>query len=621
MSHRNLRQVSLGLRHTMTSSGPRIQRAQPALNKYFSPIKAQRNPSWPEMPTVLSTDNKVVGLFAVFPLNTGGLNNYCAMSASATSGYSVDWGDGTNTNHGSGTGAYHEYDYNSASLANTNAPVTFSGNNTVNRTNHGYVDGQIVRFYNVVNGGSITEAADYFVVNAQTDTFQITQTRFGTALTFNGTGSATLLPYKIAVVTITAQSSGNILAWSCNLRHTSAGTSTYTDGWLELAISMPLASGSASTILGIGGLTNNVYHSFLEIVNLVNVVGMTSYSYLFQNCFGLRRAYCGYDSSAMTFCNYTFNQCYNLEEAPNWNTSNSTQMNSCFQSCKALVKAPDWNLSSMTSVSNAFSGCTALQYLPAYKFPACTVFDYFLQNCSALMEVPRIDMPAANSAQAMYYGCSSLKYIPDFTTSSALNTLYQMFYNCYALITAPRLSVTSGVTNAQQLYTNCYALKNVPWHDFSNVTTGFSMFQNCNAIETLPKYNLAKITNMQTFCQNCYCLKEFPDMNTLLNISWASAFAGCYTLRKVYPNSQASVTSSAAYSSMFSTCYGLESMLMPLKYTFTISSCHMSPKGLDDMYTALPTVSAQTVTVTSNYGTATDTPSIATAKGWTVSGT
>jgi hypothetical protein len=41
---------------------------------------------------------------------------------------------------------------------------------------------------------------------------------------------------------------------------------------------------------------------------------------------------------------------------------------------------------------------------------------------------------------------------------------------------------------------------------------------------------------------------------------------------------------------------------------------------LDEIYTNLPTVTSKTITVSGNWGTAGDTPTIATAKGWTVTG-
>jgi hypothetical protein len=71
-------------------------------------------------------------------------------------------------------------------------------------------------------------------------------------------------------------------------------------------------------------------------------------------------------------------------------------------------------------------------------------------------------------------------------------------------------------------------------------------------------------------------------------------------------------------SSMFSTCPSLASLLFPASITFTVASCKLSPAALDALYTSLPTVTGKTITVTGNYGTSGHTPSIATAKGWTV---
>jgi hypothetical protein len=53
-------------------------------------------------------------------------------------------------------------------------------------------------------------------------------------------------------------------------------------------------------------------------------------------------------------------------------------------------------------------------------------------------------------------------------------------------------------------------------------------------------------------------------------------------------------------------------------FTFSIANCKLSGTALNEIYTNLPTVSGQTITVTGNYGTATHDPTIATAKGWTV---
>ena len=56
------------------------------------------------------------------------------------------------------------------------------------------------------------------------------------------------------------------------------------------------------------------------------------------------------------------------------------------------------------------------------------------------------------------------------------------------------------------------------------------------------------------------------------------------------------------------------------KYTFSVANCKLGATELNEIYTNLPTVTGQTITVSGNYGTATDDPTIATAKGWTVTG-
>ena len=46
----------------------------------------------------------------------------------------------------------------------------------------------------------------------------------------------------------------------------------------------------------------------------------------------------------------------------------------------------------------------------------------------------------------------------------------------------------------------------------------------------------------------------------------------------------------------------------------------LSASALNEIYTNLPTKTGQSLTVTGNWGTSGDDPTIATAKGWTVTG-
>jgi hypothetical protein len=72
---------------------------------------------------------------------------------------------------------------------------------------------------------------------------------------------------------------------------------------------------------------------------------------------------------------------------------------------------------------------------------------------------------------------------------------------------------------------------------------------------------------------------------------------------------------------MFSGCISLARIeASGIRFSFSVASCKLSATALNEIYTNLPTVVSQTITVTGNYGVASDDPTIATAKGWTVTG-
>jgi surface protein len=95
-------------------------------------------------------------------------------------------------------------------------------------------------------------------------------------------------------------------------------------------------------------------------------------------------------------------------------------------------------------------------------------------------------------------------------------------------------------------------------------------------------------------------------------------FNGCNSLTSVPLFDTSSVTN---FANMFANCNSLARIeAKDFNFTFSVASCKLSAAALDEIYTNLPTVTGQTITVTGNYGIAGDDPTIATAKGWTVTG-
>ena len=96
-------------------------------------------------------------------------------------------------------------------------------------------------------------------------------------------------------------------------------------------------------------------------------------------------------------------------------------------------------------------------------------------------------------------------------------------------------------------------------------------------------------------------------------------FSGCNNLIEVGSIPCTSVTT---ISNTFLNCVSLKRMgITNINATFSVGNCALDSNALNEIYTNVSATGAgKTITVTGNWGTANDNPSIATAKGWAVSG-
>jgi hypothetical protein len=98
-------------------------------------------------------------------------------------------------------------------------------------------------------------------------------------------------------------------------------------------------------------------------------------------------------------------------------------------------------------------------------------------------------------------------------------------------------------------------------------------------------------------------------------------FGSCVSLTSVPALVTTAVINSSNLGNIFASCFSLSRIeAKDFRFTFSVANCNLSSTALDEIYTNLPTVSGQTITVSGNYGTDGDDPTIATAKGWTVTG-
>lgn len=570
-----------------------------------------RHPAWATLPTITSSDSKVAGLHAVWPES-----NFLALTCAGN--YTVDWGDGNVENFSSGVTAYHQYDYTNAALANTNGPVTFTdAGDLVNRTAHGFSNGQRVAFFNIATTTGIAEGVTYYVINASANSFQIATSPGGSAVALTNDGSGTLLPYKQAVVVITPNG-GTLTQVNLNVKHNQTGLQKYCSGWLELLIGGKDFNTTGITIGSTSG-TNNLNYYQLQKVSAVSFGSQVNLTYMLNDCRALRTVDFGDSTANVTSMSYMFYYCTTLLVVPPFNMSSVDVLGSMFQYCFALVAAGPFHIPSATSAYQMFSGCNALTTVSLSGTSSLTDASYMFQNCAALVAAPFFDTSHVTLMASMFSNCPSLTTVPLYNTAS-VTSMNSIFGSCGSLETVPLFN-TGSVTDMSSMFAYCNTLAAVPLFDTSHVTSMSSMFSNCGSLLGVPLFNTALVTSMVSMFANCYNLVTVPPFSTSGVTSMNGMFSGCSALTSVPAMSAAGATASTSYNTMFSGCSNLSSIKMTgFKYTFSIFGCKLSGAALDALYTNLASVSAQTITVTNNWGTATDTPSIATAKGWTVTG-
>ena len=538
-----------------------------------------RNPSWPTLTEPAATDQKLVGLYAVF--EDVGDSNVAAIDFNST--YTINWGDGTSNVSVIGHQT-HVYSFSNANLYDATVTLTDS-TDTITRNNHGYSNADEMYFYRIQTTTGLVEGRLYYVINATQNTFQVSESIGGSAVTLANDGSASLFPYKIATIVAEADAGSTVTRIELN-KNTGAFNYTSVTNWLDLVVAAPNC-----TSYNHGNNVN--IPRFMEIFKITSLAGTvtdlsilndtpnvreceiplftytgTSLQYRHRNCYNLRVAPY-YDTSSVTDFRTWFSGCNSLERISLYDTSSATLTDSMFQGCSSLKTIPQMDFQNVTSMGNMFNACFALESLPEFNMSSCASALNLFNNCANLREVPALDVSSVTNAQAMFTGCNSLQYLPPLDFSSA-TTLVSTFQSCSSLRTLT-LTTSSALTNCSNMFNGCPSMTYLPVFDTSAVTNISSMFRTCSSLTEIPDFDFSSVTTVDS-----------------------TTFTSNRSLRRI--------------------------RMTGLGVSFSVANCSLSSDALNEIYTNLPTVTSKTITVSGNYGVSGDDPTIATAKGWTVSG-
>jgi len=226
----------------------------------------------------------------------------------------------------------------------------------------------------------------------------------------------------------------------------------------------------------------------------------------------------------------------------------------------------------IASMISTFTTMVNLQMLEITHSELLTTFNNTCLNCTSLKEVSYINTAKVTNSASAFQGCSALMKIPlfDFSLNLAMTST---FNGCKSLKAIPILifPVTGSVVTTN-MFTDCSSLEHVPQINFSRVVTATSMFTGCTSVKTMGVLNLGALVSAGAF--------------TMFGIGYS-------------------------LSSIKVEAYNAVGGLM-------LNYCNLGVQALTDLLISLPTVSAKSITISSNPGYALVDKTIATLKGWTV---
>lgn len=119
-----------------------------------------------------------------------------------------------------------------------------------------------------------------------------------------------------------------------------------------------------------------------------------------------------------------FLNCSSLQQLPNLDTSNITNMDSMFYNCSSLRKIPNLDTSKVTNMFGMFSGCSNLKQIPNLETNNVNIMNYMFYNCNNLKQLPNLDTTNVSTMDYMFYCCYGLRYVKKMNMSNVVSMSY-----------------------------------------------------------------------------------------------------------------------------------------------------------------------------------------------------
>jgi hypothetical protein len=614
-----------------------------------------RPSEWISLPSITAGEQKFAGVFAVYNHDS----NFVAFTVAGN--YTVDWGDGTTGSFSSGAAAYKRYD--TATYSGLTSSV-YEGYKTlvITITPTGAANLTSINLTTKHNQSNLStyqnQWLDIRLAGANLSTIQIGTgsdpgiwpvmleqyefignnniTNFSNHFSFAKKLQKVILPENYTASGTNLESMFNQCNSLQEIPNLNTNNATNFSSMLQHCISLlkvPTFSDTSKVT------SMNFLFAFcrqLTQIPTLNTSNVTNVNGMFWGCVSIKTIPL-MDFSKVTTAQNLFRDCSSLRKIPFLNVSNVTDLNTAFFNCWSLEEYPPLNTEKVTNFSFTFSGCFRLQKL-SLNTNSATNFAFMFSNGCSISEITFTDTSKGTNFPGTFGSCFVLKKINNLNLSSATN-VDQIFNNCYSLRFIPNFNLNSNVSSPVGYFYNIsFFSSGNTFFNFPNATSLSTFFALSSLLREAPQINAPNCLNVSSMFQGCINLVRIKGLTIASGASMATfnssgfnnMFNGCQSLIEIPPLDVSGLTGSA-YTSVFSGMFTNNRSLSSLKgftgakYNLDITGCKLSGTALNELYESLAVVGAsgsntRTITVTSNWGAATDNPSIAIAKGWAVTG-
>ena len=394
-----------------------------------------------------------------------------------------------------------------------------------------------------------------------------------------------------------------------------------------------------------GNATYNLTNVFSSCFNLKNIIFPTNlnasvFTNAFSACYNITSVTIQSPMPALTTLASTFNTCFLLNSVTlPTSVSASINLTSTFSGCAALKSITIPSGWTINNLSSTFINCTNLEtvVLPNNAQNSLTTMASTFQSCVKLQSVVMpTSLNGLTTLLSTFNWCSSLISIIFPSTLNAVTTMATTFNGCSSLTSVTMPTSANAVNTFASIFTNCVSLETVTLPSTVGLVTTFAgTFAACASLKTvtLPTTQTSALTSIASIFAGCGILTTINNLDKLGSLTAtplvnATGFSTqTFTLESISFNCPFSIlTLNGTSALIFNKLNSLRLLNVGAgQWTgsspqINVSYSDLGVAALDQLFTDLTTITAKTINITGCTGAAGCTRSIATAKGWTVTG-